>query len=341
MKSKLKIIWSVLLLVFPLKVSFALDYAIKEVIEVGEAGFAPFVNPIIWSPDGTKIAFTKAGVIYFSDTLGNVQEVIKPEMPIHRWDWVSDNQIVVYTRKSTGEGGNLIHRLSTIDVNLKRETALHDYTTFYGYREVEGYSEYYGPFKSVEGNSYYAQKRYSSNKSSVAVIPHAFEQSKSVQIANDHFLRWTDSGLYMVRLDETDSSWLIGQPIMMTGPRPIASSDLSYAMDRGHLFRLKDTTSISIDTLIGPLPPKTIGCAIIWSSFNPIAFEILFTISCDNDENYVVHRIATLDCTTLDLTIIDPLIGISNCAAPVFSPDGRKIAFMANQKAYILTRQLK
>jgi hypothetical protein len=120
MKRKLRIILSVLLMVFPFDASFALDYVIKEVIEVGEAGFAPFVNPIIWSPDGTKIAFTKAGVIYFSDTLGNVQEVIKPEMPIHRWDWVSDNQIAVKMRAFTGKGINSDNRISTIDVKLKR-----------------------------------------------------------------------------------------------------------------------------------------------------------------------------------------------------------------------------
>jgi hypothetical protein len=261
-------------------------------------------------------------------------------MPILRWGWVSDSQIAVYTRKSTGQGGNLVHRLSTIDVNLKRETPLRDFTTFPGFREVEGYSEYYGPFKSIEGNSYYAQKRYSSNKSNVAVIPHAFEQSKSVQIANDHFLRWGDSGLYMVKIDQTDSTWLVGKPIMMTGPFPIASSDLSYAMDKGHLFRLKDTTSISIDTLIGPLPPETDDCAILWSSFNPVALEILFTITCSKGENYPVNRIATLDYITFQLTVIDTLIGITNCSAPAFSPNGKKIAFLANDKVYIMTRQI-
>ncbi len=320
----------------------ALDYKITEVIEVGEAGFAPFINPLIWSPDGTKIAFTKAGTIYISDTLGNVQEIIKPEMPLHRWDWVSDSEIAVYTRKRTGPGGgDLTHRISIIDVNLKKETALRDFNTFYGFREVEGFSEYYGPLKSIEGNSYYAQKRYSSNKSNVAVIPHAFEQSKAVQIANDHFLRWGDSGLYKVRLDETDSTWLAKKPFLQMGPKPIASSHLNFAMDGGQLLRLKDSTLISVDTLIGPLPPETDDCAILWSSFNPVATEILFTITCSKGENYPVNRIATLDYTTFELTVIDTITGLTSCAAPAFSPNGKKIAFMSRNRAYILAREFE
>ena len=331
-----------LLLVFlPVTSAFALDYTITEVIEIGEAGFAPFVNPIIWSPDGTKIAFTKAGVIYFSDTLGNVQEVIKPEMPLHRWAWVSDSQIAVYTRKYTGHGGDLVHRISTIDVNLKKETALQDFNTFYGFREVEGFSEYYGPLKSIEGNSYYAQKRYSSIKSNISVIPLTFEQSKSAQIANDHFLRWSDSGLYKVRLDHSDSTWLVGLPIMMTSLYPVANFECTYAMDKGHLIRLRDTTIILVDTLIGPLPPNTDGCAILWSSFNPVAPEILFTISCSKGENYPVNRIATLDYNTFQLTVIDTITGLTSCAAPAYSPNGKKIALMSRNRAYILTREFE
>jgi len=329
------------LLIFPVRASFALDYVIKEVIEVGEADFVPFLSPVIWSPDGTKIAFTKGGVIKISDTLGNVQEIIKTEMPIHRWDWVSDSQIAFYMRKSTEQGVNSIKRLSTIDVTLKIEVPLHNFNTFFGYREVEGYSTYAGPFKSVEGNSYYTQTQYSSSRGNQIFIARSFDESRTTTIENDHFLRWSDSGLYKVRVDQTDSTWLANKPFLQMGPRPVASMDFTYAVDGGQLFRLTDSTLVSIDTLLYPYPAKTIECGIVWNSFNPVASELAFTITCDDGENYIVNRIATLDCETLELTVIDSLIGISNCAAPSFSPDGRRIAFMANQKAYILTREIQ
>jgi hypothetical protein len=333
--------FGLLLTVLPVNSALSLDYTIKEVIEVGEAGFAPFVNPLIWSPDGTKLAFTKGGVIYVSDTLGNVQEVIRTEMPLLRWDWVTDSQIGVSMREFTGQGINSNNRLSIIDVNLKKETPLHNYTTFSGYRQVAGHSVYTGPFKTVEGNSYYSQMQYNTERGKETFIPHSFEMSKSETILNDHFLRWSDSGLYKVKIDQSDSTWLVGKPIMQTGPHPVASSDLTYAMDKGHLFRFQDTASISIDTLIGPLPLNTNACGIVWSSFNPVALEILFTITCAAGESNIINRIATLDCNTFQLTVIDTITGITNCAAPAFSPNGEKIAFMSSNKAYILTRQLE
>lgn len=321
--------------------AFPLDYTIKEVIEVGEADFVPYLRPVIWSPDGTKIAFTKGGVIKISDTLGNVQDIIKLDMPIHKWDWISDSQIAVYMRTFTGQGANTIDRLSIIDVKLKKETQLHNYMVFDGYREVAGYSIYMGPFKSVEGNHYYVQTTFNSSRGMKIQDPLAFNQEKSVDISQDHFLRWSDSGLYMVRLDGADSAWLAKKPFQQMSLAPVINSDLTFVIDHSQLFNLKDSSRISLGFHFGPLPPNTVECGAVWSSFNNVGTELLLTISCDDGHNYVNHRIATFDCSTLELKIIDPLIGKSECAAAAFSPNGKKIAFMANEKVHILTRQFK
>ncbi|MEE8404170.1 MAG: hypothetical protein V3S17_02140, partial [candidate division Zixibacteria bacterium] len=96
--------------------SSALDYEITSVIEVGEADFHPYLSPVIWSPDGTMLAFTKGGIIKVSDTLGNVRDIIKLDMPIHRWDWVSDKQIAVSMRKFTGNGPETEEELSLVNI---------------------------------------------------------------------------------------------------------------------------------------------------------------------------------------------------------------------------------
>jgi hypothetical protein len=335
------ILFGISLTVLPVNSALSLDYTIKEVIEVGEADFVPFLQPIIWSPDGSKLAFTKSGIVQISDTLGKVEEVIKLDMPIHRWDWVSDSEIAVFMRVFTGEAANTENRLSKINVNLKKEIHLHSYMTFYGYRQVEGYTICHGPFKSIEGNRYYFETIYTSNKSQKASNYKSFVSLESSRLKSDHFLRWGENGLYMVNLDESDSTWLVSKPRQQMSPKPVISFNLEFALDDNLLFRLKDSTIISLDTVFAPYPPNTIGCGAVWSSFNPVAPEVLMTISCDDGESYLIHSIATLDCNTLELTVIDLLIGKTDCAGAVFSPDGRKIGFMSDNKAYILTRELR
>lgn len=320
--------------------SRALDYEITSVIEVGEADFHPYLSPVIWSPDGTMLAFTKGGVIKISDTLGNVRDIIKLDMPIHRWDWVSDEQIAVYMRKFTGQGISTIEHLSTIDINLKREAPVHHFNTFHGHREIDGFLTSTGPYKTVERNNYYQQTTYQGKGKKPVNKQLSFIPNKSESIKNDRFLRWSDSGLYLVRLDGTDSTWLAEKPRShIVGPTYI-NNDLSLVLMRGLVIRLKDSTRITLRDKIGPLPPKTVQCGFVWYSINPVLPEILLTISCDDGDNYIVNRVATFDLETNLINDLDSLTGISNSSAPVYSSDGIRISFFANGKVYILNREV-
>jgi hypothetical protein len=64
-------------------------------------------------------------------------------------------------------------------------------------------------------------------------------------------------------------------------------------------------------------------------------------MSCDLSETEVVPSIGTFDYITNQYSIIDSLIGIYGCTTPAYSPDGAKIAFMANCKAYIIYRDMR
>jgi len=333
-----------LLLAFlPVNAAFSLDYVIKEVIEVGEADFVPFLGPVKWSPDGTMIAFTKNGVIKVSDTLGNIREVARLDMGVHRMDWVSNDKIAVQLKGYTGQGMATENRLSLIDVTTGIESPVHEYKTTPDYKTTPGVARASGPYKTVEGNLFYTLTSSNSRGQTPTVERKSFSETKLESIGNNHFLRWSDSGLYMVRLDESDSTWLVSKPFRKMGLFTKVSHDLSYALDGGQLFRLRDSVRIVLDTLLGPVPENTHSCDVSFFSFNPVADEVLFTIVCEggvHESEFETFRIATFDCNSFKLSIIDSLISMSNCVAPAYSPDGMKIAFQSKGKVYFLKRSL-
>ncbi len=333
------ILFILLLLVFP-NASFALDYKITEVIEIGEADFVPFLGPLKWSPDGTKLAFFKDGILKISDTLGKVSEVTKLEVAPHKYDWISNEKIAVHFRIFPGPSIQTQEKLVLVDVSTGKLSIIHEFDTAPGYRKEPGKTTSSGPYETVEGNKFYLYTTYNPKSGKTKVERKSFLEEKAESLKNNHILRWGDDGLYKVKLDESDSVWLGKKPFARMGYKQIISTDLSYAMDGGQIFNLRDSSIIVLDTLLGEPPENTNVCGVVWFSFNPVANEVAFTISCDDGHNYVVHRIATYDCVDQKLTVLDSLIGISDCATPIFSSDGRRIAFIANSKVYILVRDV-
>ena len=329
------------LLILPVRGSFALDYVIKEVIEVGEADFVPFLGPLKWSPDGSKLAFFKNGVLKTSDTLGVVSEVTKVDVLPHRYDWVTNEKLAFDLITYPGPGINTDEKLIVLDLPSRQKRSIHEFKTSPGYRRIPGKTTASGPYRTIERNNFYLFTTYSAEGGKTIVERRSFLDDKAETLKDNHILRWGYDGLYMVNLDGTDSTWLAKKPFEQMGPKQAISSDLSFAMDGGQVFNLKDSSLIVLDTLLGPPPPKTVECGVNWFSFNPAANEIAFTITCDDGENYMVSSIATFDCETTKLTKLDSLIGLQNCVSPEFSPNGQRIAFFSNGKAYILNRQIK
>lgn len=324
--------------------SFALDYEITSVIEVGEADFVPFIDPLIWSPDGTMLAFTKGGVIKISDTLGNVRDVIKLEIPIHRYAWVSDNQIAVHMRRFTGRSTETVEELSLVNTSANSKSVIHGFTLEYNYREIPGKTYSDGPYTTAEGNKYYRFTTFDSrNKNADKVDRRPFAANKSDVLRNDHILRWSGENLYKVRLDESDSTWLTERPasVLEISGRTYINKDQSHVLIRDGVINLYDSSFIDLVEKVKPFPPNTIVCDFLWYSFNPTAPEIVFTSVCEGSETYEFFRIGTYDYTSNDFVIIDTLTNISNCTSPVYSPNGIRIAFLANGKAYILNREVR
>ncbi len=323
--------------------SLALDYKITSVIEVGEADFTPFIDPLIWSPDGTMLAFTKGRVIKISDTLGNVRDVIKLERAPHRYGWVSNNQIAVHMRRFTGNGPETVEELSLVNTSANSKSVIHGFTLERNYREIPGKTYSDGPYSTVEGNKYYRFTRFDSrDKNADKIERRPFIGNKSDALRNDHILRWNGDNLHKVRLDNSDSTWLAKRPasvLEVTG-RTYINKDQSHVLISDGVINLIDSSFIDLQEFLKPFPPKTFGCGLVWFSFNPVATEILFTVACDDGHSYEVLRIGTFDYFTKDFRIIDILINIPNCKAPVYSPTGDRIAFLANGKAYIINRQV-
>jgi hypothetical protein len=314
------------------------DYTIEKVIEIGPADWVPFLWPIKWSPDGTKISYFYNGYLMISDTLGNTRQVWKANTFPHKYEWLSNNEIIMHQRFMPVN--RTIVRLSIIDISTGQEQILVDNTppdsNMLAVQEVETY----GPERTVEGNVYYTDEKVAGKS---AIIPQSkyLAPGKTLSVAENHILRWGDNGLYMVRAAMQDSTRLSRKPYDYMPLPPIISPDHKYVMVGGTIQRIADSQFIVMDTCITDKPQKTVGCGFIFCSFNPKGNEILFQRGCDDGESYIVRSIGTFVLGTGRIQILDSLIHLTDCATPVYAPDGCKIAFQSNKKIYIIYRGLQ
>ena len=73
----------------------ALDFEIKEVIKVGPIyGFALY-PPMLWSPDGTMLAYFANNCLMIADTLGHARQAAKVEMVPDRFCWAGNGEVIV------------------------------------------------------------------------------------------------------------------------------------------------------------------------------------------------------------------------------------------------------
>ncbi|MCX6829683.1 MAG: hypothetical protein NT002_10445 [candidate division Zixibacteria bacterium] len=325
------------------------DYTIEKVIEIGPADWVPFLWPIKWSPDGTKISYFSRGYLMISDTLGNTRQVKNVDMLPFRYEWVSDKEIAI-TFKGREKGGAIPYRLSLLDIENGQETILEQFDRNGVGDDSIMVTNFEGPFKTLEGTVCYniAKRRYEGSgdyrkatdqKSTlVPIISRTKTTSSQKSMSNDHFVRWGTTGLYYVNADASDSVRIARKPYQdMTGPLGI-NRDRTYILMGGTMQRLADSTYIVLDTILKQHPPKTVQCGFEFGSFNPSDHEILFQIACDDDKSYEVNQIGTYNYLNNRFVILDSLIGITNGTAPVYAPNGRSIAFLANNKVYIIIR---
>jgi len=336
--------------------SYAAGYKVTKVIEVGPAASVPFVGgPLKWSPDGTKLGYFANNYLMISDTLGNSRQVWKIDIGItpRRFEWVSNDKVAINLPKRRESDSALYKTITLVDVNTGQdEVIVSDQPGALkpvGGRTGRTFFE--GPFLSLEGNAYYMIKTCTGRSKEIPSgrgtapetidEPHWFFPDKAPALKDNHFIRWyLKEGLYEINLTGSDSTRIAPTPFSYIGPFAAVSPDRSYVMNGGTMIRTVDSTCIVLDTIPVKVPEGATACGFDRVSFNPKSSEVLFELTCDDGHKVIADRIGTFDYVTSEFTLYDAPAGAQHCTTPAYAPDGKKIAFLADYKAYIIYREL-
>jgi len=201
-----------------------------------------------------------------------------------------------------------------------------------------------GPYKTVEGTAYYIEKRGDAKTVKLVSAAKTDRDESATTTQKNHTIHIGEDALYLVSTDLVDTTRISNRPYKpyMTLPMHL-SPDRTRIMYGGTIVRLADDKIIILDTLaaIQEKPVGTDGCGFGDESFNPAGPEVAFNLSCDDGHSYIVDRMGVFDYETLQFTILDSLIGIDNCRRPIFSWDGRRIAFISGGNLFFLVREVQ
>ena len=314
----------------------ALDFEITSVIPVETSFAGGMIGPAQWSPDGTQLAYFSQGHLVISDTLGNSHLAAEIDLPPHRFVWSSDSSILLFQRELQ-PGRTYLYRMSTVNTRTGAQTVLEEF--HHQMAAPDPPRIFKGPYLTIEGNAYYRVEE--EGVETIQMAPGLTQDKGSLQ--HNHILRTGTDVLYLVKADFMDSVKVSNKPYKPYMPPPMnLSPDQSHIMIGGVIVRLTDDEMILLDTLIEkfPRPEGTTECGFGSESFNPIYTEVAFRLSCDDGESYIFRRIGVFDYTTYQFTILDTLIGLSNCTRPAYAPDGKRISFISDGVLYIMNREL-
>ncbi|MEP0829258.1 MAG: hypothetical protein HRF51_12120 [bacterium] len=315
---------------------FAADFEITKVIEIGPADRVPFIQPIKWSPDGTKLSYFKDSWLMISDTLGYSLPVYEATMFPQRYEWLSDNEIVLL-QLGRLKGGKAT-KLSIIDLKTGQEEIVIDKKEKFKEADENDSTFFDGPRVSIEGNIYYNMEKRKRTKSGIPKSKYASKNDAEILTTN-HYLSWGSDGLYKVKLDRSDSV-RIG-PKLHPDPLfpPDQRRDGAYVMYSGTLMHVPDSVITIIDTIFKSRPVNTVVCGIIFGSFNSTIPEVLFQRSCDDGEQYSVNGVWTYNLRSGELMSLDSAAKLTECNSPCYAPDGITIGCLSDGKAYLIKRR--
>jgi len=323
----------------------ALDFKITEVVPVGPIYGGGLTEPAHWSPDGTKLAYFSGGQLMIADTLGNSRAAAEIDLPPHRFVWSSDSVIIVYQweylpRDTVDKWLTTLNRMISVNVETGTQTTLEEFTHRVGDLSEKIPRTFKGPYLTVEGNAYYFVEEEGIKR--IQMAPGQTPEKASP--TQNHTLRVGTDALYLVSIDLKDSIRISNkpyQPTMDLWMRMHLSKDRTHLLNNGVIVRLADDKTVILDTLVRrfPKPDGTTACGSVQEVFNPVYPEVALNLTCDDGHNYIFDRIAVFDYTTHELTILDSLIGLTNCHRPAYAPDGKGIFFISEGVTYLLKRE--
>ncbi len=312
----------------------ATSFEVTQVIEVdSEVG-----GPIKWSPDGLKLSYFKGKQLYISDTLGNSTFIKELELFPHRYEWLDNNKLVLHIKKH--EGPKSTNKLITVDINTQQDSLITSYIYQAGISsKVAGFESFRGPHKSLEGNIYYENNTNSGNKSIPSQVNRSFfGLDKELKLSTDSKINWKRKGeIYRVNCDNSDSVLIADKPWWTATPFELSKED-TLVLSAEYLINLSTQETIDIGDITGPPPPNTLGCGILYYSFNPLYPEMIFNQGCDIDEGTTLNRVIIYNYFTNELQIIDSIANLTNCTTPVFHPSGNIISLRSSGKLYLIYR---